>query len=40
MEDEGILDGLKEHFPDLWQLIVAMTYCHTAYQSLLKNIPF
>ena len=40
MQQEGILDDLKTHFPSLWSYIVVMVYCRTAYQSPLKNIPF
>lgn len=40
MQQDGILCELKKHFPSLWQYIVAMVYCRTAYQSPLKNIPF
>lgn len=40
LEEEGILERLKTFFPDLWQFIVSMIYCRTAYQSPLKNIPF
>ena len=40
LEKDGILDDLKKHFPLLWQFIVAMVYCRTAYQSPLKNILF
>lgn len=40
LETEGVLDDLKKHFPDLWQFIVTMVYCRTAFKSPLKNIPF
>ena len=40
LEKDGILSELKKHFPLLWQFIVAVVYCRTAYQSPLKNIPF
>ncbi len=40
MEIDGILGDLKQHFPNLWQLIVMMVYCRIAYQSPLKNIYF
>ncbi|MCO5248859.1 MAG: transposase [Chitinophagales bacterium] len=40
MEENGMLNDLKEHFPSLWQFIIGMIYCRTAYRSPLKNIPF
>lgn len=40
LDNEGILLQIKTCFSDLWQPIVAMVYCRTAYQSKLKNIPF
>lgn len=40
LEQREILDGLKQHFPDLWHFIILMVYCRTGYQSVLKNIPF
>lgn len=40
MDQEDILKDLKKYFPSLWQFIVAMVYCRTAYQSPLKNVPF
>ncbi len=36
----GIIQELKEHFPDLWQFIVLMIYCRIGYKSPLKNIQF
>lgn len=38
--NDGILDDLKKHFPELWQFIVLMVFCRIAYKSPLKNIPF
>ncbi len=40
LEKTGILQDLKEYFPDLWQFIIIMIYCRIGYQSPLKNIPF
>jgi transposase len=40
LEEKGILDDLKKYFPRLWQFIILMVFCRTAYQSPLKNIPF
>jgi len=40
LKGNGILDDLKSDFPTLWQFIVIMVYCRTAYKSPLKNIPF
>lgn len=40
LEDANILPRLQTLFPDLWQFIVSMVYCRTAYQSPLKNVPF
>ena len=40
LEQDGTLLQIKTCFPDLWQFIIAMVYCRTAYQSRLKNIPF
>jgi Transposase DDE domain len=40
MAQEGILDDLQKHFPELWQFVVAMVYCRIAHQSPLKNIKF
>lgn len=40
LEQDGTLERLKQYFPILWQFIVSMVYCRTAYQSPLKNIPF
>lgn len=40
LESDGVTGQLKLHFPDLWELIVMMVYCRTAYKSPLKNIPF
>lgn len=40
LESDGTLDRLKVGFPTLWQFIVIMVYCRTAYKSPLKNIPF
>jgi hypothetical protein len=40
LDEEGILDDLKKYFPTLWQFIILMVFCRTAYQSPLKNIPF
>ncbi len=38
--NDGILEDLKRHFPQLWQFIVLMTFCRIGYKSALKNIPF
>jgi transposase len=40
MENDKILEKLKQYFPSLWQFIVFMVYCRIAYQSPLKNVPF
>jgi transposase len=40
LEEDGILDDLKKYFPKIWQFIVIMVFCRTAYKSPLKNIPF
>lgn len=40
LEKDGIMGRIKNNFPQLWQFIIAMVYCRTAYQSPLKNIPF
>ncbi|MFZ1358897.1 MAG: transposase [Saprospiraceae bacterium] len=40
IDQDGTLQRIKNCFPELWQFIVAMVYCRTAYQSKLKNIPF
>jgi len=40
MDNDGILEKLKQHFPSLWEFVVFMVYCRIAYQSPLKNIPF
>lgn len=40
LDKDGLLSQLSTCFPDLWQFIIAMVYCRTAYQSPLKSIPF
>lgn len=40
MESEGISNDLKKHFPQLWQFIIMMVFCRTAYKAPLKNISF
>lgn len=40
MEEMGMLQDLKLHFPVLWQFVVCMVYCRIGYQSPLKNVPF
>lgn len=40
LENSGVLNSLKEHFPNHWKFIVFMVYCRIGYQSPLKNIPF
>lgn len=40
LENSGLLDSLKHHFPNHWKFIVFMVYCRIGYQSPLKNIPF
>lgn len=40
LHGDGMLDELKNQFPDIWQFIVLMVYCRIGYQSPLKNIPF
>jgi transposase len=40
MKEDGALDKLKEHFPSLWQFVVAMIYTRIGYQSALKRVEF
>ncbi|MDD4760738.1 MAG: transposase [Bacteroidaceae bacterium] len=39
LEDNGMLDSLKRHFPVHWEFIVMMAYCRVAFKSPLKNVP-
>ncbi len=39
LEDNGMLDSLKRHFPEHWEFIVMMAYCRVAFKSPLKNVP-
>lgn len=40
LTEDGVLENLKQLFPELWKFIVAMVYCRIAYQSPLKNVAF